>query len=57
MCIALGGRALDIVCQALPGRLSRGVTRLAECEVVQMALGEAAAAIDAATTLLHHGRD
>ena len=27
--IALGGRALDIVCRALPGRLSRGVTKLA----------------------------
>ena len=57
VCIALGGRALDIVCRALPGRLSRGVTKLAESEVVQMNLGEAAAAIDAATTLLHHGRD
>src|SRR3954453_14467932 len=57
VCIALGGRALDIGCRALPGRLSRGVTKLAESEVVQMTLGEAAAAIDAATTLLHHGRD
>src|SRR4051794_36033799 len=57
VCIALGGRALDIVCRALPGRLSRGVTKLAESEVVQMNLGEAAAALDAATTLLHHGRD
>lgn len=57
VCIALGGRALDVVCRALPGRLSRGVTKLAESEVVQMHLGEAAAAIDAATTLLHHGRD
>jgi alkylation response protein AidB-like acyl-CoA dehydrogenase len=57
VCIALGGRALDIVCRALPGRLSRGVTKLAESEIVQMTLGEAAAAIDAATTLLHHGRD
>src|SRR3954447_1427861 len=57
VCIALGGRALDVVCRALPSRLSRGVTKLAESEVVQMTLGEAAAAIDAATTLLHHGRD
>ena len=57
VCIALGGRALDIVCRALPGRLSRGVTKLADSEIVQMTLGEAAAAIDAATTLLHHGRD
>src|SRR4051794_13701610 len=57
VCIALGGRALEIVCRALPARLSRGVTKLAESEVVQVTLGEAAAAIDAATTLLHYGRD
>jgi hypothetical protein len=37
--------------------VSRGVTKVAESEVVQMALGEAAAAIDVATTLLHSGRD
>src|SRR5713226_6195091 len=55
--IALGRRALDIVCRALAGRVSRGVTRVAESEVVQMAIGEAAAAIDAATMLLHTGRD
>src|SRR3954464_8412057 len=40
VCIALGGRALDIVSRALPSRLSRGVTRLADSEVVQMSLGE-----------------
>jgi alkylation response protein AidB-like acyl-CoA dehydrogenase len=57
VCIALGGRALEVVCRALPSRLSRGVTKLAESEIVQITLGEAAAAIDAATTLLHHGRD
>src|SRR5215472_1500361 len=51
--IALGRRALDIVCNALPGRLSRGVTDLAGSEVAQMAIGEAAAAIDIATLLLH----
>src|SRR5205823_8624658 len=55
--IALGHRALDIVCQSLAGRVSRGVTKLAESEVVQMTIGEAAAAIDAARLLLHHGRD
>lgn len=55
--IALGRRALDIACRALAGRVSRGVTRLAQSEVVQMAVGEAAAAIDAATLLLHRGRD
>ena len=57
VCIALGQRALDVVCRSLAGRVSRGVTKLAESEFVQMAVGEAAAAIDAATTLLHHGRD
>jgi alkylation response protein AidB-like acyl-CoA dehydrogenase len=55
--IALGRRALDIVCCDLSTRLSRGVTRMAESEVVQMTIGEAAAAIDAATLALHHGRD
>jgi 3-hydroxy-9,10-secoandrosta-1,3,5(10)-triene-9,17-dione monooxygenase len=55
--IALGRRALDIACAALAGRVSRGVSRLAQSEVVQMALGEAAAAIDNATAMLHAGRD
>ncbi len=54
--IALGRRALDIVCDTLAGRVSRGVTRVAQSEVVQMAIGEAAAAIDMATLLLHTGR-
>ena len=56
VCIALGQRALDLACGTLAGRVSRGVTRVAESEVVQMALGEAAAAIDVATMLLHTGR-
>ena len=55
--IALGRRALDIACAALARRVSRGVTRVAESEVVQMAIGEAAAAIDVATLLLHTGRE
>ena len=55
--LALGQRALDIACAALAGRVSRGVTRVAESEVVQMTIGEAAAAIDVATMLLHTGRD
>ena len=55
--IALGRRALDVACAALAGRVSRGVTKLAESEVVQMAIGEAAAAIDIATMLLHTGRE
>src|SRR5271167_1065048 len=55
--IALGRRALDIACTGLAGRVSRGVTKVAESEVVQMAIGEAAAAIDVATLLLHTGRE
>ncbi len=54
--IALGRRALDIVCRDLATRVSRGVTKMAGSEVVQMTIGEAAAAIDAATLLLRHGR-
>ena len=55
--IALGRRALDIACAGLSQRVSRGVAKVAESEVVQMAIGEAAAAIDAATLLLHAGRE
>jgi 3-hydroxy-9,10-secoandrosta-1,3,5(10)-triene-9,17-dione monooxygenase len=57
VCIALGRRALNIACAALAGRVSRGVTKVAESEVVQMAIGEAAVAIDVATLLLHTGRE
>jgi alkylation response protein AidB-like acyl-CoA dehydrogenase len=55
--IGLGRRALDTACASLAGRVSRGVRRLADSEFVQVTFGEAAAAIDAATLLLHHGRD
>ena len=55
--IALGRRALAIACASLAGRVSRGVTRVAESEVVQMVIGEAAAAIDVATSMLHSGRE
>src|SRR6516164_5474778 len=55
--ITLGRRALDIACAALAKRVSRGVTKVAESEVVQMVIGEAAAAIDVATLLLHTGRE
>ena len=45
--IALGGNAPSTSRAARsPTRVSRGVTRLAQSEVVQMAVGEAAAAID-----------
>ncbi|HVC55085.1 MAG TPA: acyl-CoA dehydrogenase family protein [Stellaceae bacterium] len=55
--IALGRRALDVACRSFTARVSRGVRRLAESEFVQVTLGEAAAAIDAATLLLHTGRE
>ena len=55
--IATARRALDYVCRDLSTRISRGVTKVSESEVVQMTIGEAAAAIDSATLLLHHGRD
>ena len=55
--IALGRRALDVACASLSRRVSRGVTRVAESEVVQMVIGEAAAAIDVATAMLHSGRE
>ena len=57
VCIALGSCALHIACAALAGRVSRGVTKVADSEVVQMTVGDAAAAIDAATLLLHTGRE
>ena len=44
--IALGRRALDIAYATRATRVSRGVTRVAQSEVVQMVIGEAAAAID-----------
>jgi alkylation response protein AidB-like acyl-CoA dehydrogenase len=55
--IATARRALDRVCRDLSTRISRGVTKMADSEVVQMTIGEAAAAIDSAALLLHHGRD
>jgi alkylation response protein AidB-like acyl-CoA dehydrogenase len=55
--IALGRRGLEVACSRLAGRVSRGVTRLAQSEVVQMAIGEVSAAVDVATLLLHTGRE
>ena len=42
--IALGRRVLDIACAGLAKRVSRGVTKVAQSEVVQMAIGEASTA-------------
>jgi len=55
--IALARRALDVACRSFAGRVSRGVRRLSESEFVQITLGEASAAIDAATAMLHGGRE
>ena len=41
---------------SLRERVSRGVTRMAASEFVQMTVAEAAAAIDAATLTMHRGR-
>src|SRR5215831_10862721 len=54
--IALARRALDIVCRDLATRVSRGVTRMAGSEVVQMTIGEAAAALDPAALPLRRAR-
>ena len=54
--ITLGNRALSIALATLRERVSRGVTRLAASEFVQMTAAEAAATIDAATLTMHNGR-
>ncbi len=54
---APGRRALAVAAAALSGRLSRGVTRLAESEVVQLRLAEAAASIEVASLVLETRRE
>ena len=54
--IALGNRALTVALASLSQRVSRGITRMAASEFVQMTVAEAAAAIDAATLTMHSGR-
>ncbi len=54
---ALGRRALAMTAATLAGRVSRGVTRLANSEIVQLKLAEAAAAIDTASLVLSVRRD
>ena len=54
--IALGNRAVQIALATLRGKVSRGVNALATSEFVQMTVAEAAAAIDAATLIMHSGR-
>jgi 3-hydroxy-9,10-secoandrosta-1,3,5(10)-triene-9,17-dione monooxygenase len=53
---ALANRALTLVPESLRHRISRGVRAVAESEVVQMRLGEAAAAIELATLIMHTRR-
>lgn len=52
----LARRALTTVPASLRTRISRGVKEVAASEVVQMRLGEAAAAIDAAVLIMHTRR-
>ena len=54
--IALGRRALAVAMESLRGRVSRGTTQMSASEFVQMAVAEAAAAIDAATLTMYRGR-
>lgn len=49
---ALGRRALAVAVAALASRVSRGTTKLAESEIVQLKIAEASAAIDAASLIL-----
>jgi alkylation response protein AidB-like acyl-CoA dehydrogenase len=53
----LGRRALDLVAKSLSTRLSRGTRMLAESEVVQQQLGEAAAEIETAILIMHARRE
>lgn len=52
----LARRALHLVPATLRNRISRGVREVAVSEVVQMRLGEAAAAIDAGVLIMHTRR-
>ncbi|HEY2619118.1 MAG TPA: hypothetical protein VGI78_17385 [Acetobacteraceae bacterium] len=54
--IALGNRALTVALASLRERVSRGVTRMAASEFVQMTVAESAAMIDAATLTMQSGR-
>ena len=53
----LGRRALHLVARSLSTRLSRGTRMLAESEVVQQQLGEAAAEIETAVLVMHARRE
>jgi len=53
----LARRALDLVARSLRTRLSRGTRIMAESEVVQQQLGEAAAEIETAIVIMHARRE
>jgi 3-hydroxy-9,10-secoandrosta-1,3,5(10)-triene-9,17-dione monooxygenase len=52
-----GRRALAVTAETLRTRLSRGMRRMADSEVVQLQLGEAGAAIEVGTLVLHARRE
>ena len=54
--IALGRKALAVALAGLRTRVSRGITRMAASEYIQITIAEAAATIDAASLTLWHGR-
>jgi 3-hydroxy-9,10-secoandrosta-1,3,5(10)-triene-9,17-dione monooxygenase len=57
-CVAftLAHRALDVVATSLRTRLSRGTRVMADSEIVQQQLGEAAAEIETASLIMHTRR-
>jgi 3-hydroxy-9,10-secoandrosta-1,3,5(10)-triene-9,17-dione monooxygenase len=55
--ITLGRNALAVATATIRGRVSRGVTQMAATEFVQVTVGEAAAAIDAACLTMWRGRE
>jgi 3-hydroxy-9,10-secoandrosta-1,3,5(10)-triene-9,17-dione monooxygenase len=54
--VAVARKAVDFVARSLSERMVRATKRIAESEVVQMSLAQAAAEIDAATLVLHTRR-
>ena len=54
---SLGHRALALTAEAMRTRVSRGTQRMADSEVVQLQLGEASAAIEVATLVMHARRE
>ncbi len=55
--VAVARKAVDFVARSLTDRIARGVRKVAESEVVQMQLAEAAAEVDAAGLILRTRRE